>query len=285
MVYIYKDDKDRVIVSTSSIPDLPLILIFPWDFLPVENIRPWKILGISTDLYKPGILEYLEKWKDSDTPPQKETLTYIYRDGANNIFHEYKKILDLLYSLELIEKPDELSFKRFIVYECDIKNYMRDVLGNYTVDLLDKYCGLSQDKKDILITFSKINNRENKFEYLKNQEIDLDLFTFLPPWFKASYQIFGQQERIVRNQNIGNIEYNGQDRIDGFIGESLIEENIYNVFHNGEILSAKEIKERLTALYQHLGLNRLSRVSDLDNYFEVMRTYSRLYRLDRKKII
>lgn len=285
MVYIYKDGKGRFIVSENPIPDLPISLIFSWNSLPSENIRPWKILGISADLYKPGLLNYLEKWKESETAPPKETLNYVYRKEVDLILGEYKEILNLLVDLNLISQWPELKYKRFIVFECDIRNYLEDILGNYILGLVDKYKNLGNEKKKLLQKLSKIQGRENKLDFLKDQDIDLDIFTFLPPWFKSSYQVFGQQDRIVRNSGIEETEYHGQDRIDGYIGESLIRENIYGVFYNGEILSAKEIKSRLAALYQHLGLQRIARVGDLDNYFEVMRTYSRLYRLDRKKII
>ena len=282
MIYIYKDDKNRYIITETPREDLQVSLIFPWDSLPAENIRPWKCLGLGTDLYKPGILGYFEKWKDSKTTPPAEKQSYVYRKEVEEILAGYKKTLTLLHNLELIDEPGQLKYRKFMVYECDIKNYLEDVFGKYTMDLCEKYNGLGEEKKKVLKILARIQGRENRLDYLKDQEIDIDLFTFLPPWFKSSYQVFGQLDRIVRNQNIETIEYQEETRIDGFAGESLIGASIYNAFHVGDLLSAKEIKEKLLALFRHLGIKRTPKIGDLEPYFTVERTYSRLYKLGMK---
>lgn len=282
MVYVYKDSKNRYTFSTEPIPELQVTLLLPWDYIPIENIRPWKILGISTDLYKANVLLYLEQWKDSTTPPPSEKLEVIYKTQAEEILSDYKKIIDILVSLELIKEPQyPIKYKKYITYECDILNYLRETLGDYVFDLCEKYKNLGELKKNSLKKLLKIKGRENKLGFLQTLEIDLEFFTFLPPWFKSNYQVFGEQEKTVRNQDTTTIEYREQTRVDGHIGEPLIKENIYTVFSYGEILSSKEIKERLKTLYDRLNIKRTPKVSDLFSYFNVMRTYSRLYRLDR----
>lgn len=284
MIYVYKDSKNRYIVSETPIKDLPVSLIFPWDSLPAENIRPWKYLGLGTDLYKPEIiLEYFEKWKDSKTTPPAEKRIYIYKKEVEEILAGYKKILNLLHSLELIDKPNiNLGYKRFMIYDCDIKNYLEDTFGKYTINLCEKYKSLGEEKKKNLRILARIQGRENKLDYLRTLEIDIELFTFLPPWFKSSYQVFGGQDRIIRNQNTETIEYTETDRIDGCAGEELLGACIYETFHSGDLLSTKEIKEKLLELFRHLGIQRLPKVSDLEPYFTIERTYSRLYKLRRR---
>lgn len=284
MIYIYKDLKNRYIVSDKEIPDLALILLFPWDSLDPDNIRPWKHLGLGTDLYKPGLLKYLEDWKDSVMAPPKNPLKYAYKKDIEKVLGDYKEILNLLYSLELIDKPKETKYMKFMTYECDVANYLEDVFGTYIIELCEKYKELGEEKKKFLKKLAELQGRENKLALLRSVEIDLDLFTFLPPWFKLNYQVFGSLERIVRNQNIDLPEHDKQERVDGYAGEELLEEHVYEIFKYGEILSSKEIKERLTELYQKLGIKRIAKVTDLFNYFDLVRTYSRMYKLWRRRV-
>ena len=284
MIYIYRDLKNRYIVSDKENPDLALILIFPWDSLEPDNIRPWKYLGIGTDLYKPGLLKYLEEWKDSVIAPPRIPLKYVYKRDIERILGEYREILNILYSLELIEEPKEIKYMKFMVYECDVLNYLEDVFGSYTIDLCEKYKDLGEEKKTFLKKLIDLQGRENKLALLRTLEIDLDIFTFLPPWFKLNYQVFGGLDRIVRNQNIDLPEHDKLERVDGYAGEELLREHIYEVFKYGETLSSKEIKERLSELYQKLGIKRVAKISDLFNYFDLVRTYSRMYNLWRRRV-
>lgn len=279
MIYIYKDSKDRYIISTNTIPDLQMSLLLQWNYFPYENIRPWKYLGISADLYKPEVLDYIEEWKNSKIPPPTESRREIHKEQIESILKSYQDILDTLISLNLVKESEKLKYKKYIIYECDIINYLKETVGKFAFELCEKYKALGNDKKTFLKNLSKIKGRENKLSYIKTIDIDLDIFSFLPPWFKSNYQIFGENERTIKNQTTNEIEYQGQDRVDGHIGEPLIKENIYIVFSFGEILSAKEIKERLGNLYDKLNIKRTPKVSDLYEYFNVTRTYSRLYRL------
>lgn len=280
MIYIYLNKEDKCIISEKKIENkYKLIKLFHWEFdtLPISNIRPWKILGTSDSLYNSSVLDYLNTLEE---PPKEKHLNYVYKKDVDKIFDEYSNILDTFINLNLIPNNKwDLKFKKYIVYDCDVENYLTTILNKDILSLCNTFIDLDRRKKDIILKLSTLRTRENQLNFINTIDIDLDIFQFLPPWFKINSQVFLERERTIKNVDVLVPEFKEFTDIDSYTGESLIRDHIYEIIKPGDVLSSHEIKEKLNELYRSLGIQRLPKVNDLDDYFELSRTYSRHYRI------
>ena len=212
MIYVYQEAENKYQVTEEKLEGTAPVLVLRWSELPKNNIRPWKHLrNTRKDYYKSGVLDYLRSHESSEEAPTEEVLTFVYKDEVESVLSDYKCILELFKGLELIEKIPSLVYNRNIVYGCDIKNYLEDVLGKDLLTRCDDFMEMDRHKKDIIQGLVGIKTDEEKIKYLENKEVDNYVYQFLPPWLKVSYQVLGEGHKTIRRSYIPSIEYNSSE--------------------------------------------------------------------------
>ena len=214
MIYVYQESNDKYIITEEKLENNTIpILVLRWTTLPINNIRPWKYLKYNRkNYYKPGVLDYLKSHLSEETP-QEETLSFIYKNQVEEEFKKYTEILGLFKSLGLIKNIPALNYNHVIIYSCDIKNYLEDILGKDLIEKCEEFIRLEKYKRDIIINLGKLRTDDEKIKYLENNEVDNDIYQFLPPWLKVSYQVIGEGQKTIKRKKIPNIEYNESGRI------------------------------------------------------------------------
>jgi len=216
MIYVYQKTDNIYIVTEKKLNGngtIPILTLM-WDGFSFNNIRPWKHLNNTRhNYYKPEVLNYFKLHEQDESTPQEESLEFVYRDQVEVIFEKYIKVLELFRSLDLIKEIPSIKYSHNIIYSCDVKNYLNDVLGNKQLALCDDFLNIEEYKKIIIQELSKQYSEEDKIKYLENKNVDNDIYQFLPPWLKVSYQVFGEGHKTIKRRKIPEIEYNENDHI------------------------------------------------------------------------
>lgn len=252
-----------------------------------EKLRPWINLEIrERDYYRnsPEIKKYIETSKVS------YSYTKIYPqdiDREINQFFEDCKFLSQLGSLKnSIYKVDIEKIRDRIEYDCDIYNYLENILGKDDVDTVCFYRLLDPCCKKFLSEFVGIGTRDKRSEYLKRSLVpqnNPEVLEFLPLWYRLDYKMSGGYKKsnesseleYKRNKQLGNIEPNIEDKIRG---------EFFEVFKLGMVFSGHEIKKMIQEIYDSNGIKRTAKISDLYDYFEVTNVSSASsYRIDLRK--
>lgn len=214
MIYVYRETEDRYIITDTKKEEVCPVLVLRWESLSPNNIRPWKYLkNTRKNYYKPKVLDYLISHESEEIQPPEEQLIFVYRDQVESVFKDYTETLELFKSLELIKEIPTLKYNTTIKYSCDIKNYLEDELGGKLLSMCDDFMEAEDYKKKIIQNLGKLKTEEDKIKYLENKEIDNDIYQFLPPWLKVSYQVLGEGHKTIKREYTPGIEYDRSDQI------------------------------------------------------------------------
>lgn len=214
MIYVYQKTDNIYIVTEEKINGTAPILVLMWNKVPYNNIRPWIYLKYnSPNYYKQPVLDYFKLYLNEKEAPQEELLQPVSKDQVEEIFKEYIKILKLFKSLELIITIPEINYSHLIIYQCDIKNYLEDILGGKILEKCDDFLNLENHKKDIIKKIGDLRSEDAIIKYLEDKEVDNDVYQYLPPWLKVSYQIFGEGHKTIKRKSIPEIEYDNPNCI------------------------------------------------------------------------
>ncbi len=253
-----------------------------------HNLRPWIVLETANEdknLYKnvPEIKEYLETGK------LNIFYTKINQSYALDEIKYFKKswtfLHDTLECINQIPKPDNLNdIINNIIYDCDVYNYLENVYGPSTVDIVYAYKSLKYDEKEFLNDFSKINTRDKKYDFLEKnlQTLDPEVIEFLPLWYRLSCKI----SNGIKPQEKENLEYKNTRNLgntDNNIQEKL-KNKFIQTFKLGNTYTGQEIKNMVRNIYEDLGIKKTPKISDLQDYFVITSvSISSSYRIDLRK--
>ena len=214
MIYVYQKTNDIYIVTEEKIEGTTPVLVLTWNKIPYNNIRPWIYLKYnSPNYYKPPVLDYFKLHIQESEAPQEESLQFVYKDQVEDIFEEYTEVLKLFKSLELIITIPAIKYNHIITYQCDIKNYLEDILGKKVLEKCDDFLSLESHKKDIIKKIRDLRSEDSIIKYLEDKEVDNDVYQYLPPWLKVSYQVFGEGHKTIKRKSIPKIEYDNPNCI------------------------------------------------------------------------
>lgn len=303
MVYIFKrDDQVYLKEDYQKLKDTDQMLynIYSWNDIEAARklFRPWKILDKEGDWYIEDVLEEVLRYKDK---PQQYTrnLEDITREQA---YQQVKDCIGVVYTLFKLNPRLGSSENIFIdsyidkiKYTCDVKNYITYAYSATISNLVEEFNNLDSDQKEFLKVLASSSSRERKLEYLMTEGIKLDLesmFKFIPTWCFGSLKIFGKCNSKI--DCIINVpEFRDARRLDGKPAddselEKCLKNQIYTEFKLGEVTRGSELKARLGKIYKNLDMKRTPKVSDLLEYFNIMKSrkeYEWFYRIDTRRIL
>lgn len=298
MIYVYRKSNGIVInqytrnLNTDDyIKDQSeLLYTFPWYRYNLPSLyfilRPWKKLGCNEDLFKEGVCDVLENWKDLKTAPKEPVrdIQYIYK---HDIEKEEKKFLDnykALVNLERFNSFDkrDLDYSK-IIYNCDIPNLLEDLYGETICKAVEKYSRLNSDNKHYLESFAKILTKEKKLEFVRS-DFNNEVLEFLPPWCLINLRIFGIDGNTYNPKNVEIQEYKITDVLfDDKIQMDQVKNEVFQKFKLREVYSSWEIKSILSEIYEKYGIKKIPKVVDLYEFFGISCRKNSLYRIDIRK--
>lgn len=291
MIYAILDKTKGVIYFTNSPrtdEELDYTeLLYTSDSITLEDIRrdlrPWICLRSTSQTYYhnvPEIKAYLESGNTT------EFYTRIYPNEIKFEIERFIRDYEFLISLGCINSnpttvynPSEL---RELVYDCDIYNYLSEVYGKSTVEVVYSYRSLGKDEKNFLLEFTKQGTREKKLLWVEKNinTLNPETLDFLPEWYRLSLRTVGSKI------NHETLEYKNHELIGGSneIGQKQLKDIFFDVFKLGETYTGQEIKEKIQTIYTELGITKTPKISDLTEYFEITSvSIKSSYRIDLRK--
>jgi hypothetical protein len=169
-----------------------------------------------------------------------------------------------------------------LTYDCDIYNYLSEVYGKESVEVVYSYRSLGRDEKNFLYEFTKQGTRDKKLSWVEKNigTLNQAVLDFLPGWYRLSLRMVGNKI------NHEMLEYKNHELIGGNneVGQKQLKDIFFDTFKLGETYTGQEIKEKIQTIYGELGITKTPKISDLSEYFEITSvSIKSSYRIDLRK--
>lgn len=259
-------------------------LLYTSDSITLEDIqrdlRPWICLRSTTRTYYhnvPEIKTYLESGNTA------EFYTRVYPSEVKSEIERFIQDYEFLVSLGCFNSGPHITQPiPELIYDCDIYNYLSEVYGKESVEVVNSYRSLGRDEKNFLLEFTKQGTRDKKLSWVEKNigTLNQAVLDFLPGWYRLSLRIVGNKI------NHEMLEYKNHELIGGNseVGQKQLKDIFFDTFKLGETYTGQEIKEKIQKIYGELGITKTPKISDLSEYFEITSvSIKSSYRIDLRK--
>lgn len=259
-------------------------LLYTSDIVTPEDIqrdlRPWICLRSTSRTYYhnvPEIKTYLESGNTA------EFYTRVYPSEVKSEIERFIRDYEFLVSLGCLNSGPHITQPiHKLIYDCDIYNYLSEVYGKESVEVVYSYRSLGRDEKNFLLEFTKQGTRDKKLSWVEKNigTLNQAVLDFLPGWYRLSLRTVGNKI----NSEI--LEYRNHELIGGNneVGQKQLKDIFFDTFKLGETYTGQEIKEKIQTIYSELGITKTPKISDLSEYFEITSvSIKSSYRIDLRK--
>lgn len=259
-------------------------LLYTSDSITLEDIqrdlRPWICLRSTTRTYYhnvPEIKTYLESGNTA------EFYTRVYPSEVKSEIERFIRDYEFLVSLGCLNSCPHITQPiSELIYDCDIYNYLSEVYGKESVEVVYSYRSLGRDEKNFLLEFTKQGTRDKKLSWVEKNigTLNQTVLDFLPGWYRLSLRMVGNKI------NQETLEYKNHELIggDNEVGQKQLKDIFFDTFKLGETYTGQEIKEKMQTIYGELGITKTPKISDLSEYFEITSvSIKSSYRIDLRK--
>lgn len=259
-------------------------LLYTSDIITLEDIqrdlRPWICLRSTSRTYYhnvPEIKTYLESGNTA------EFYTRVYPSEVKSEIERFVKDYEFLVSLGCLNSGPHITQPiSELIYDCDIYNYLSEVYGKESVEVVYSYRSLGRDEKNFLLEFTKQGTRDKKLLWVEKNigTLNPDVLDFLPGWYRLSLRTVGNKI------NHETLEYRNHEPIGGNseVRQKQLKDIFFDTFKLGETYTGQEIKEKIQTIYGELGITKTPKISDLSEYFEITSvSIKSSYRIDLRK--
>lgn len=288
MIYAILDKTNKAIYFTDTPrteEDLDFTeLLYTSDLITLEDIqrdlRPWICLRSTSRTYYhnvPEIKTYLESGNTA------EFYTRVYPSEVKSEIEKFVKDYEFLISLGCLNSDSHITQPiPELIYDCDIYNYLSEVYGKESVEVVYSYRSLGRDEKNFLLEFTKQGTKDKKLCWLEKNigTLNQAVLDFLPGWYRLSLRTVGNKI------NHETLEYKNHETIGGNseVGQKQLKDIFFDTFKLGETYTGQEIKEKIQKIYGELGITKTPKISDLTEYFEITNvSIKSSYRIDLRK--
>lgn len=244
-------------------------LLYTSDSITLEDIqrdlRPWICLRSTTRTYYhnvPEIKTYLESGNTA------EFYTRVYPSEVKSEIERFIRDYEFLVSLGCLNLCPHITQPiPELIYDCDIYNYLSEVYGKESVEVVYSYRSLGRDEKNFLLEFTKQGTRDKKLNWVEKNigTLNQAVLDFLPGWYRLSLRTVGNKI------NHETLEYKNHELIGGNneVGQKQLKDIFFDTFKLGETYTGQEIKEKIQTIYGELGITKTPKISDLSEYFDI----------------
>lgn len=259
-------------------------LLYTSDSITLEDIqrdlRPWICLRSTSRIYYhnvPEIKTYLESGNTA------EFYTRVYPSEVKSEIERFIQDYEFLVSLGCLNSGPHITQPiPELIYDCDIYNYLSEVYGKESVEVVYSYRSLGRDEKNFLLEFTKQGTRDKKLSWVEKNigTLNQAVLDFLPGWYRLSLRTIGNKI------NHETLEYKNHELIGGNneVRQKQLKDIFFDTFKLGETYTGQEIKEKIQTIYGELGITKTPKISDLTEYFEITSvSIKSSYRIDLRK--
>ena len=208
----------------------------------------------------------------------KHTLTEKYKrdTNASNYKYDYiaidehsgKDMFPVLNNLVLIAEQ-----RAFDIQQIDYKDRFSVFNTLVNKELINKGSEVSRFIED----FNTLPNFSQKMKALcesgfSEYEVSA-ILDQIPLTYKKYYLVLGPSRCKAHGYDVTDIRREYEDTI---MDKEEMKKEIYRTFEVGKVYSNKDVKSKLTEIYNSYGYNKISKANDIENYFKVVRARKRV---------